>query len=245
MIKKIFSILLFLPLQLIMGQNKELEGFKLIWKGITNTSPNCTREIFNDAAGHFIVKDYYNDGGCQMIGNYLSVDPEIEDGDFLFFYSNGQISQKGCYKHGELVGDWYIYNKAGELIKIINYDFDLNITDRPILDSSEVDVMAEFTGKDFTIETEKIIDLREYLTSEIVYPQRAYKYHIQGKVYVNFKINEDGSISDALVVRKLDKDLDKEALRIIKNMPSWTPAKKDNKPVSIRYTCPVVFNIND
>ena len=50
---------------------------------------------------------------------------------------------------------------------------------------------------------------------------------------------------NALVIRKLDRDLDKEALRIIRNMPKWEPAKKDGEPVSIAYTCPVVFTIKD
>jgi antitoxin component YwqK of YwqJK toxin-antitoxin module len=44
-----------------------------------------------------------------MIGDYQSVDPEIEDGDFLFFHSNGQISHKGCYKNGEPVPISYTF----------------------------------------------------------------------------------------------------------------------------------------
>jgi hypothetical protein len=126
MIKSTFTILLLFSIQLAMGQVEELEGFDLIWKGPLKVRQNYTREIFNGVAGHFIVKDYYSDGGYQMIGDYQSFDPEIEDGDFLFFHPNGHISHKGCYKHGELVGDWFIYNKAGELIDKINYDFDIN-----------------------------------------------------------------------------------------------------------------------
>ncbi|MCK5462083.1 MAG: TonB family protein, partial [Bacteroidales bacterium] len=171
----------------------------------------------------------------QMIGDYQSIDPGVEDGDFLFFHTNGQISHKGCYQNGELVGDWAIYNRAGELIDKINYDFDINETNKPYHDNNDIDEMAEFVGKDF----------RKYLASEIVYPPRAYKYYLQGKVYVQFLINEDGSISNALVFRTLDKDLDKEALRIIRNMPNWKPARKDGEPVPMGYTCPVVFTIKD
>lgn len=245
MIKSTFTILLLFLIQLAIGQVEELEGFDLIWKGPLKVRQNYTREIFNGVAGHFVVKDYYSYGGFQMIGDYQSVDPEIEDGDFLFFHSNGQISHNGCYKNGELIGDWCIYNEAGELIDKINYDFDINESNKPSHDSTDIDVMAEFVGKDFTIETEKITDLREYLASEIVYPPRAYKYFVQGRVYVQFMINEDGSISNAMVVRTLDKDLDKEALRIIRNMPNWKPAKNNGEPVPVACTCPVVFTIKD
>jgi len=232
--KSTFTILLLFSIQLAMGQVEELEGFELVWKGPLEVNQNYTREIYNDVGGHFTVRDYYIGGAYQMIGDYQSIDPEIEDGDFLFFHTNGQISHKGCYQNGELIGDWAIYNRAGELIDKINYDFDINETNKPRHDK-DIDEMAEFVGKDF----------RKYLASEIVYPPRAYKYYLQGKVYVQFLINEDGSISNALVVRTLDKDLDKEALRIIRNMPNWKPARKDGEPVPMAYTCPVVFTIKD
>ena len=232
--KSTFTILLLFSIQLAMGQVEELEGFELVWKGPLEVNQNYTREIYNDVGGHFTVRDYYIGGAYQMIGDYQSIDPEIEDGDFLFFHTNGQISHKGCYQNGELIGDWAIYNRAGELIDKINYDFDINETNKPSHDK-DIDEMAEFVGKDF----------RKYLASEIVYPPRAYKYYLQGKVYVQFLINEDGSISNALVVRTLDKDLDKEALRIIRNMPNWKPARKDGEPVPMAYTCPVVFTIKD
>jgi TonB family protein len=222
-------------IQLAMGQVEELEGFELVWKGSLEVNQNYTREIHSGAGGHFTVRDYYIGGAYQMIGDYKSVDSEIEDGDFLFFHTNGQISHKGCYKNGELVGDWDIYDRAGELINMINYDFDINETNKPSPETSHIDSMAEFAGQDFTT----------YLASGIVYPSRAYKYLVQGKVYVQFMINEDGSISNALVVRTLDKDLDKEALRVIRNMPNWKPARKDGEPVPIAYTCPVVFTIKD
>ncbi len=235
MIKQAFIILLLFSTQLTHSQVEELEGFELIWKGPLEVNQNYTREIHNGVGGHFTVRDYYNDGGYQMIGDYKSVDPEIEDGDFLFFHTNGQISHKGCYKNGELVGDWDIYNRAGELIDKINYDFDINETDKPSHDTDDIGVIAEFVGNDF----------KTYLASNIVYPPRAYKYHVQGKVYVQFMINEDGSISNALVVRGLDKDLDKEALRVIRNMQNWKPARKDGVSVPMACTYPVAFTIKD
>jgi TonB family protein len=218
-----------------MGQLEELEGFELVWKGPLEVNQNYTREIYNDVGGHFTVRDYYIGGAYQMIGDYQSIDPEIEDGDFLFFHTNGHISHKGSYQNGELVGDWAIYNRTGELTDKINYDFDINETNKPHHDNKDIDETAEFNGKDFTA----------FLASKIVYPPRAYKYLIQGKVYVQFLINEDGSISNALVVRGLDKDLDKEALRIIRNMPNWKPARKDGEPVPMACTFPVVFIIED
>jgi TonB family protein len=180
-----------------------------------------------------------------MKGEYRSIDPLIEDGEFIFFHWNGHISHKGNYKDGELVGDWLIYNEAGDLIRTINYDFEVNETAEPGYESGEYDQVAEFIGIEYSIETDETVDLQDFLATEIVYPPMAFKYNIQGKVYVHFMINEDGSVSDALVVRTLHKDLDKEALRIIRNMPVWKPAIKEGKPARIAYTFPVVFSLED
>lgn len=235
MIKRAFTILLLFSSQLTHSQVEELEGFELIWKGPLEVNQNYTREIFNSVGGHFTVRDYYFGGAYQMVGEYQSVDPEIEDGEFIFFHTNGQISHKGSYKNGELVGDWEIYNRAGELIDKISYDFDINETDKPSHETDDIGVIAEFAGN----------DLKTYLASKIVYPPRSYKYYKQGKVYVQFMINEDGSISNALVVRGQDKDLNKEALRVIRNMPNWKPAIKDGEPIPMTYTCPLVFTIQN
>ena len=85
MIINTFTILLLFSIQLAIGQVEELEGFELIWKGPLKVRQNYTREIFNGVAWYFTVKDYYNDGVYQMTGDYQSVDPEIEDGDFFYF----------------------------------------------------------------------------------------------------------------------------------------------------------------
>lgn len=235
MIKNTFTILLLFSIQSTMGQPEELEGFELIWKGPLEVNQNYIREIHNSVGGHFTVRDYYIGGAYQMVGEYLSVDPEIEDGDFLFFHTNGQISHKGSYKNGELVGDWFIYDRSGNIRKVVNYDFDIKEPDQPSHDEGEIGEQAAFAGK----------NLKVYLASETVYPPRPYKYNIQGKVYVQFRVNEDGIISNALVVRGLDKDLDKEALRVIRNMPDWNPARKDGVPVPMAVTCPVVFKVEN
>ena len=58
---------------------------------------------------------------------------------------------------------------------------------------------------------------------------------------VQFVVNKDGSISGAKVVRSVDPDLDKEALRVINSMPKWKPGMQKGEPVSVKFTVPIVF----
>ena len=62
-----------------------------------------------------------------------------------------------------------------------------------------------------------------------------------GRVIVSFVINENGQVTDPEVLRHVDKDLDKEAIRIIKSMPRWIPGEHKGKKVKVRLTLPVMF----
>jgi len=64
---------------------------------------------------------------------------------------------------------------------------------------------------------------------------------VQGKVFIEFVVNEDGSLSDFRVVKGLADALDKSALRTVMMMPKWIPAKRDDKPIRIKITIPVAF----
>ncbi|NDV57582.1 energy transducer TonB [Bacteroides sp. 519] len=85
--------------------------------------------------------------------------------------------------------------------------------------------------------------LFEYLNKSIKYPTVAIETGTQGKVITQFVVDKDGSISDIQVVRSVDPYLDKEAIRVIRAMPKWSPGMQRNKAVRVKYTVPVVFRL--
>lgn len=96
-----------------------------------------------------------------------------------------------------------------------------------------VEDMPEFPGGDLA--------LRKYIAQAIKYPVIAQENGIQGKVYVNFVVNTDGSVTDAKIARGVDPSLDKEALRVINSLPKWKPGKQRGKPVRVSFTVPINF----
>jgi len=88
-------------------------------------------------------------------------------------------------------------------------------------------------------------NLSEYLSENIKYPQTAIEKNIQGKVIVKFVVNEDGHISNAEVIRGVSKELDAEALRVVSAMPDWNPGIQDGKKVSVYFTQPISFKLDD
>ena len=85
--------------------------------------------------------------------------------------------------------------------------------------------------------------LMSWLSSNIKYPVVAEENGVQGRVVCTFVVERDGSITDVKVVRGVDPSLDKEAVRVLKQMPHWIPGKQNGSAVRVKYTVPVTFRL--
>ena len=83
----------------------------------------------------------------------------------------------------------------------------------------------------------------KWLGKNIKYPTTAQEKGIQGRVIMQFVVERDGSITEPKVVRGVDPDLDKEALRVISIMPNWKPGKHKGEAVRVKYTLPVMYRL--
>ncbi|MDD2299968.1 MAG: energy transducer TonB [Fermentimonas sp.] len=87
--------------------------------------------------------------------------------------------------------------------------------------------------------------MMQFLSNNIRYPVIAQENGIQGRVICNFVVERDGSITDVQVVRGVDPSLDREAVRVIQQMPRWKPGKQRGQAVRVRFTLPVVFRLQN
>lgn len=85
--------------------------------------------------------------------------------------------------------------------------------------------------------------LMGYLRDNIHYPTVAAENGVQGRVVVGFVVERDGSITDVKILRGVDPSLDREAMRVVKNMPKWTPGKQNGSAVRVKYQVPVSFRL--
>lgn len=87
--------------------------------------------------------------------------------------------------------------------------------------------------------------LMKYLSMNVRYPTEAQKNRIGGRVIVQFVITEDGSITQEKIVRGVEASLDTEALRVVRQMPKWSPGMEKGEPVKVRYNIPIFFRMPD
>jgi protein TonB len=96
-----------------------------------------------------------------------------------------------------------------------------------------VEDMPAFPGGDLA--------LRKYIAQSVKYPVIAQENGIQGKVFVTFVVDKDGSVTNARIARGVDPSIDKEALRVVNSLPKWKPGKQRGKAVRVSYTVPINF----
>lgn len=87
--------------------------------------------------------------------------------------------------------------------------------------------------------------MMKFLSDNIRYPVIAQENNIQGRVTCSFVVERDGSITDVQVLRGVDPSLDREAVRVIQEMPKWKPGKQRNTAVRVRFTLPVIFKLQN
>jgi protein TonB len=99
-----------------------------------------------------------------------------------------------------------------------------------IVDYSEV--MPAFDG-----------DIYAFLNKTLKYPRQAVLSGVEGRVVIQFVVNEDGRISQAKVVRGIGGGCDEEALRVVKAMPAWKPGMQNGTAVKVNYKLPISFKL--
>ncbi len=107
--------------------------------------------------------------------------------------------------------------------------------DEPEKVFTSVEQMPQFPGGDAA--------LMKYLSSHIQYPAMAAENNVQGKVILQFVVEKDGKVGEVKVARSVDKDLDREAIRVVKSLPKFTPGRQNGQPVRVWYTLPVTFKL--
>ena len=97
-----------------------------------------------------------------------------------------------------------------------------------------VENMPEFEGQG-------IEHAREYLQKQLKLPEAAKAKGIKGKVFVSFVVTREGKVESVKVIRNLEPSLDKEAVRVVSEMPQWTPGKQRGHAVNVSFTIPIKF----
>ena len=141
-----------------------------------------------------------------------------------------------------------------EIIEIVEDDVviedEIEIEDTESDEDEEIEIIEEDDDEFFmVVENMPIfpggdLGLMKYIQKHVKYPAIAKEYNITGKVYVSFIVDKSGSVTNVKIVRGVDKNLDAEALRVVKSLPKYKPGKQRGLPVRVMFTIPINFTLN-
>lgn len=132
------------------------------------------------------------------------------------------------------------------------FDFDANADEGDIFDYFPVEENEEEYEEDPfywivpqmpRFKNGDLSKFRDYIQRNIKYPEMATEMNIQGKVYVQFVIDKNGKLTDAVIIKGVDPLLDNEVLKAVNASPAWKPGEQRGIPVRVAMTMPVVFKL--
>ena len=208
--------------------------------------PGLLREksIFNKGVEISTVK-YYKNGTIESKSEFEDKKPIARQD----FFENGQLKNDIKFKHDDenismLVKSYY---ENGNLMRDSRYD-----------SPNRLDEYKFISGKCYDESGKKIPEilftrsasfpggsdvLKEYIRITIRYPREAAKEGAQGKVYVSYTIDKEGNVTKPRIARSVNKYIDEEALRLVRNMPKYLPEIKYGELVNKKYTIPINFSL--
>lgn len=231
--KLIITLLLFFLVQKEIAQKPDTIWYNNKWEKTQQVSSrHYSRVIEKLRTDKYKVKDYYETGSLQMEGFFSSVDPDIKNGEFKYWYRNGKKQMDLTYEDNKEIQVCQ-YNEQGEItnewerISIVKIENGKPVTEFRVLQRS-----PKFPGGKEA--------LNEFILKQLKYPDGS--LNIKGKVVVQFKINVEGKAVNPTIISSLSVEHDQEAINLIKKMPKWEPGKQDGKFVAITLSLPINFN---
>lgn len=192
----------------------------------------------------------FNSEGAFEKGEYKT---GRKEGQWVKTDSLSQTIQETNYQAGKLHGATKIYNKKGELNIQRLYDQGELVKEVIIPTSIPADtiqvvkvmpMMKDCTDED--LEVRKLCSGRLLLESvykNITYPNWARKNGIEGTALISFLVEKDGSLGNITVLRGLCEDIEKESIRVIQQLPKWSPGRQNGKVVKVQFNLPIKYRL--
>jgi TonB family protein len=195
--------------------------------------------------------NYYVAGGPRFLSaGFKDPGGKVLHGDYTTYTDNGYMDTTGQYANGKKHGEWIVHASNHRTLYELVYRDDVLISTKDSMQLNKertlridsikagrtiVEIESEFRGG--------ARSWQQYLMKNLNYPQQAIDNNVSGEVIVQFIVNKDGNVEDVDLYKSAEYYIDKEAMRLIKDSPTWTPAMQDGKKVKSYKRQPIRFGL--
>ncbi|WP_242689249.1 energy transducer TonB [Pedobacter sp. SYSU D00535] len=166
---------------------------------------------------------------------------QVKDGNGFAIVKTDAFTEKGRYSDGVKDSIWTGVSSKSDFSYIEKFDKGKFVSGESVSDGqkfvyNQQEIQPEYPGG--------IMQFYQYIGRNYKYPAEARKKGVSGTVIVSFVVEKDGSLTDLKTLRDLGMGTGEEALRVVKNSPSWIPGKQHGVPVRVQYTLPIRLNLS-
>jgi TonB family protein len=237
------------------------------WKDCDSSEAMYYRKAIWGPDKKLAVRDYYKaENTIQMTGFFKDKSGQIKTDSFVYFYKSGAVKScgrfeqnkgegewihffenqnkesEGKFRNGKREGKWIFYHENGVIGSVEIYEADslqkMRCWDEKGVPQSVCyeEQIAEFPGGQSA--------MMEFLGENLQYPGMLREMGITGRVVVSFNVDQEGNLSNFIIIKSVDEEFSKEVLRILPLMPKWTPTISHGRVLQTRFTLPIVFRLN-
>jgi len=193
--------------------NGQMIGKRITWFENGQRKYDNERNDLGEPVGKW--QEWYQNGQLFSEGNHEN---GVKSGEWVWFFESGQKSASEIYEKGKAVSLSY-WNEDGSVQK----------------DEKLANYSPSFPGGEEA--------LGQFLRTNIKYPTIDRRRDVEGMVYITFKVDKNGNLSDVKILKSVSPTIDKEALRAVNKMPDFLPGKAHNLFVDTQVTLPINFGL--
>lgn len=237
------------------------------WEVTKNRDSAKYYRIIKEDKNLYFVTDYFlKSDSVQMTGAFKDYAQKIKEGEFVYYSEQGLVTIRSNHKNGKFHGLYSRYYPTGELYYMENFDND-RIQDFNVyykngaLRRKETYLNGKLKFKACYLENGKKTKyfpfdvpavakggqagIKKYIVKNLYYPDEAVNEGIEGKVLIHFLVSKTGDITNVIVKKSSGHAmLDEEAVRVIHEMPKWSPAHLDGEIVESDFSIPISFSLD-
>lgn len=228
------------------------------WAAFAQQKP--TKPVVQDLKSYYLgnvrlnehvlpVKLYWLDTKKVKQDYYVDTATKKLHGPYKDFYPDGKLKAQGEYNQSYRAGVWEFYDKETKLMEKYNYDLRRSFVynENPYLPKRIYAAMGAPTSHLDTLDTIPhfiggMPELEAFFARQLKQPYYAWLEQLKGILIVSFVVDENGEILYPRVEKRLGFGCEAEALRVVRIMPRWAPAVKNDKFTAVRYYLPIEFD---
>ena len=240
--KSLLFLLLYLAISVLPVQAQDTLYFNWERKPIAKKKNAEYLKVITKTDTGYVVELLNKNRELESKTTYKDPDLKIREG-YHVFYRGKNKDNEGRYLNGKEDGVWKYYHHGGSIAGVVVRKEGAVVSGEYFkpngekeTDPAKIEQLPSFPGG--------MKALGEYVVSALRYPRQAVIDRVSGQVKVGFTVSPIGELLDITIVSGVNDELNREAMRVVRGMPRWIPGIQFNRPVRVRYTLPVNFNLN-